>query len=467
MSRARPPRAEGHGRSERRGIGMRIVGGGDAVVASRSVRERIGPGVADVLDSADALAVNAEFTTPDPATPPIRPGYSLAVDPEVVDELASLGVTLVGGANNHCWDYGPQGVLATIRQFRGRGIAVAGVGATLGAAREPAFVDTARGRVALVAASATRGSELMAWDAGRRTPSRPGLNPLRWTQAYELPDAEFRQLRRIDDLLGTRAAHADYYRVEIKDQPTDDAFEFGSPQATGAVRVRRGRRARVVWDANAEDLRELARSVREGRRRADAVVVSLHSHEGAGDGWYAEQPASFLIEAAHAAVDAGAAGVFGHGPHMLRGIEVYRGRPIFYSLNSLTLDFEMGDLITPSMYQAYGLPLDSFPGDLHGLRRRDERGNPRGFWGEPRFSHGALAVLDVGEDGGVRTSVVPLDLRLNAERHGQRGMPALARGAVREAILADLRRMSEPFGTRLTPTEDGEAIRVEGTRLGR
>ena len=37
---------------------------------------------------------------------------------------------------------------------------------------------------------------------------------------------------------------------------------------------------------------------------------------------------------ARAVIDAGADAVVGHGPHVLRGMEFYRGRPIVYSLGN-------------------------------------------------------------------------------------------------------------------------------------
>lgn len=90
------------------------------------------------------------------------------------------------------------------------------------------------------------------------------------------------------------------------------------------------------------DVASAAQEVLELRQKADLVVVSFHG--GAEGAPYQHVPAGteqFLGEDrgderrfAHAVVDAGAALVLGHGPHVVRGLEVYRGRLIAYSLGN-------------------------------------------------------------------------------------------------------------------------------------
>ncbi|MCC7494098.1 MAG: CapA family protein [Fimbriimonadaceae bacterium] len=73
----------------------------------------------------------------------------------------------------------------------------------------------------------------------------------------------------------------------------------------------------------------LCRDLAAARSQADSVVVSFH--------WGVEtqpSPTRFQVNLAHLAVDAGADVVVGHHPHCLQGIEVYRDRPILYSLGN-------------------------------------------------------------------------------------------------------------------------------------
>lgn len=87
---------------------------------------------------------------------------------------------------------------------------------------------------------------------------------------------------------------------------------------------------------------EIAAAVREAGAKADLVVLSFH---GGAEGAKARHvPGQVEVawgesrgdvkELAHVAVDAGADLVLGHGPHVLRAMEVYRGRLIAYSLGN-------------------------------------------------------------------------------------------------------------------------------------
>ena len=77
------------------------------------------------------------------------------------------------------------------------------------------------------------------------------------------------------------------------------------------------------------------------------VVVSLHAHE---QGATKEAPAGFIGVFARRMIDEGADVVVGHGPHLLRGMEIYRGKPIFYSLGNFVGQNEL----------TYKLPSDSY-----------------------------------------------------------------------------------------------------------
>jgi len=95
----------------------------------------------------------------------------------------------------------------------------------------------------------------------------------------------------------------------------------------------------------AYDLLDIARSaavVDSVRDLVDLLVVTFH---GGAEGSRAlhvpeaaeslgREPRGDLRAWAHAVIDAGADGVIGHGPHVLRGIEFYRGKPIAYSLGN-------------------------------------------------------------------------------------------------------------------------------------
>lgn len=433
---------------------MRIIATGDALFASRNLRGRFDPELVALLDEADAVFTNAEFTTPAHDTPAYPEGYTLGSQPWAIDELKSLGVNLVSGANNHAGDYGHVGVLDTLRAFEDRGLTPAGLGRTLAEARRPVFADVRDARIGLIGTATTAAGDFLASDAAPWGAARPGLNPLRWNVSMELPETQYKQLRTIDEALGTARTHRETDRVEIRENTDPDWFNFGVPNA---VKVRKGSQARLVWEANPKDIAENCRAIRDARGTADVVIVSIHAHEGEQDGWYHPQPAPFIVEAAHAFVDAGADLVLCHGPHMLRGIDRYANGVIFYSLGSLVSDFETSTRVPVEMFQKYDLADDSYPSDLHQMRRRDPEGNPQGFYGDVRFDTSCFAAIDVDPDDGVKTvTIVPTRLRMNEDRHALRGIPRKADTEEARAIIDRLNAMSEPYATRLIfDTETG------------
>lgn len=98
------------------------------------------------------------------------------------------------------------------------------------------------------------------------------------------------------------------------------------------------------------NLDELRRVVKAMRDTADIVVVAFHGGaEGAAHKHvpfkmetYVGERRGNVAEFAHAAIDAGADVVYGHGPHVPRAAELYKGHIIFYSLGNFCTPYRMG-----------------------------------------------------------------------------------------------------------------------------
>ncbi len=97
--------------------------------------------------------------------------------------------------------------------------------------------------------------------------------------------------------------------------------------------------APYAWAAPLTDLDAVARLVRSAADRADIVVVAFHggaegtaaAHVPAGAETYLGEQRGDLRAFGRAAIRAGADLVVGSGPHVVRGVEFYRGRLIAYS----------------------------------------------------------------------------------------------------------------------------------------
>ncbi len=273
-------------------------------------------------------------------------GYPIA-PAAVAKDLRSLGITVVSKANNHATDWGAEGLVATLASLRAAGVAEAGAGTTLSQARAPVYLDTRRGVAALVDTAATFPPMSVACPPpnARYGPSArgcPGISALHVREVHLLPRAQFDELRSV--LSGLRVTSpAQSWSGEL------DSVLAGQGKGDLFVgdTVFRGASSRgLTWEMDPDDFRAVIAGVRAARQHANFVLFSIHAHEitpyqdpSQGDDNATARPASFEPILAHAAIDAGADAVIRNGPHVLGGIEIYKGKPIFYSLGSLFFEF--------------------------------------------------------------------------------------------------------------------------------
>ncbi|WP_217921800.1 CapA family protein [Miltoncostaea oceani] len=134
---------------------------------------------------------------------------------------------------------------------------------------------------------------------------------------------------------------------------------------TVATQVIDGQRVAILgfapyeWADSLLDIPRAKRRVQEVARSAQIVIVTFHGGaEGSdrtrvpnGPETYLGEPRGDLRRFSRAVVDAGADLVVGHGPHVLRGMEMYKGRLIAYSLGNFAgyEVFSLGGLLSTSM----------------------------------------------------------------------------------------------------------------------
>jgi poly-gamma-glutamate synthesis protein (capsule biosynthesis protein) len=216
------------------------------------------------------------------------------------------------------------------------------------------------------------------------------------------------------------------------------------------ARFRRSERFAVATKAKAADLEANLRWIGEAKRQADWVIFSLHNHEFGPAGALTaatnvgmEEPAAFVTEIARAAIDAGADVVAGHGPHLTLGVEIYKDRPILYSLGNFIFQNDNVPVFPAESYQRFGLDEKATPTDFLDARTGNET---RGFPAAAEYWHGLAVVCDFRGGKLARLDLHPLDLGHGRTR-AQRGRPMLAEGKTAAAILDRVKRLSERYGT--------------------
>jgi poly-gamma-glutamate synthesis protein (capsule biosynthesis protein) len=193
-----------------------------------------------------------------------------------------------------------------------------------------------------------------------------------------------------------------------------------------------------------EDLDAIARVVRSASSLADIVIVSLHCHESGAN---RSIPADFIPIFARAVVDAGADVFVGHGPHVLRGIEIYKGKPIFYSLSNFIFQNETLLRMPADSYEQYGLDDHvAQPADYLDARYDKDR---RSFPSDPEYWDSVTAVTKWDGSDLVEVQLHPITLGYKTSR-ADRGRPKLASGAEASRILEMMVARSKPFGATVT-----------------
>ena len=325
----------------------------------------------------------------------VQEGRGFLTPPEALDALTTFGFNLLSLADNHAFDMKVTGIQNTIREANSRSIVHAGTGNNLAEAAAPAYLRTPKGTIALIASS----SGLIA-PGGSATADRPGVNEL---------------------------------RIEAGDKENEATEDL--PSAPGNT-------------PNPEDSQRILQSIRDARQHADLVIVYQHNHVFANHSFatiFTEgmperlAPNDWLKKWTHAEVDAGADIVVMHGAPLLHGVEIYKGRPIFYDLGNFI--YNVPPVLTyidePINWESV-VPYVQFQGN--------------------KLQSISLRPIVLNNIGNGQPDVH--DGRTNNEFLDTRGLPAPATGARAGYILQRLADASKPFGTTVEIKGDTGEIKL-------
>jgi poly-gamma-glutamate capsule biosynthesis protein CapA/YwtB (metallophosphatase superfamily) len=359
-----------------------------------------------------------------------------------VGELKNMGIRIMTTANNHSLDAGAEGMLMTNRILDEAGIAHSGTGRNLAEARRAAIATTPKGTVAAVgmySIDITSSNPGYSRYSDART-DWPGVNPLHVEPSVVVSAEQMQDLRKIRD-----AAYARRSQVQVPVAPIS-ANEPKNRLTLFGTRYKAGDAAEVgnlSYTMDRRDFREIIQSVREGKQLSDFMVVAIHCHVNS----FAFQAYShdnstpdFLVDLAHAAIDNGADVFVGHGVHTLRGIEIYKGKPIFYGLSNF-------------IYQNSPIPEITDPShpDNSLLDRTHQPDNKEALLTTSRYEAGQL----------VEVRLYPVDLGIDGTRPVSRnGEPLAAAPQQAVRILKLVQDLSKPFGTPIEIENGVGVIRV-------
>ena len=395
--------------------------------------------VLQVVKSADFSLANMEGTAFNPATKKFavnETGAMFPTDSSAPWDIKKMGVRMVTVANNHAADYGADGLLESLRLLREAGLPYAGAGNNMREARAATLLTTPKGRVTVVATAGTFKMNFAAADRRGALAERPGISTIRTTMFQRVTAPEMKLLQQLNALRHPDAPVSDAPPQQL--MVLDQIYQLGD-------------RPGLSYRPNAFDMRDIMNAVHKARENSDFTIFTIHAHQSAtGEDDPNPVPGDYLVTLFHNVVDAGADVVAGHGNHLLRGIEIYKGKPIFYGLASFVFAGE------PAGTNMGGEPrLLSAPGP---------GGPPSAQSVRPAVAGGTLTMWQsifattTWEGGKLKElRIYPIDL--DAAGPKPKGVPNFATGEVAKRILEEVRAASKPFGTTVQIEGDVGIIR--------
>jgi poly-gamma-glutamate capsule biosynthesis protein CapA/YwtB (metallophosphatase superfamily) len=295
-----------------------VLAVGDVLV-NRDDPDSIFASVAPTIKSADIAVCQLEAIYSERGIPLPQARVAVRAHKRNAPSIKKAGFNVVSFAGNHALDWGADAFFDTIEVMRETGINPIGVGKNIEEARRPQFIQCKGTRIAFLAYNSILPIGYWA------DVHRPGCAPMRAWTIYE--------------------------QVE-HDQP-------GTP-------------ARIHSFANENDKAAMIEDIKKTKAQADLVMVSMHW----GIHFTEAVIAMYQREVGYAAIDAGADAIIGHHAHILKAIEIYKGKPIIYSLCNFAFDMPLPEEVLKSArfkelmalnpswtidpkYKSYPFPVDS------------------------------------------------------------------------------------------------------------
>jgi poly-gamma-glutamate synthesis protein (capsule biosynthesis protein) len=260
-----------------------LLGLGDIII-DRERPETIFQHVTKVLRSADFVFASGDQVYSEKGT--IIPGYGIHSDPKCIEALLYAGVKVVALANNHSMDRGEEALLDSIARLKEAGLPFVGAGTNLTEAHQPVMLECKGTKIGFLSYSSVHSRGYEAKE------NKPGIAPIRAWTFYEQVD-----------------------------------YQPGTPP-------------RIVTIPYKDDLTYMVEDIKKLKAQVDIVVIYNHW----GQHLMPRVIPMYCFDIAYAAIDAGADLILGTHPHILKGIEVYKGKVIFYSTCNFALETSLEHL---------------------------------------------------------------------------------------------------------------------------
>jgi len=364
-------------------------------------------------------------------------GIWLTSPPERLDDVCSYGFNCFGFANNHTMDFSYGGLESTLSELKKRNKPVCGAGMSLEEATQAVFVDAGGKKVAVLCITSTCDDAARAGGPGKVIPARPGANMLRHSETFLVNEAHMKSLEEI--------AAATHINGRINNSKAG-GYTLSKPGvfSLGTVDFKLSETEGKTSAPHPGDMARMERAVQRAKAEADYVVVCFHSHEIKGDD--DEEPDFFIEEFARACIDWGASAVVGSGTHQIKAIELYKGKPIFYSIANFIFQVDKMTQVPLDYYEKFRVDPSMTIEEAENIR---SAGGTRGLETQSKNYRGLVPLMEFEDGKLVSATIQPMELHFTHGPSANKGLPRKADETVTREIYDTLCRLSAPFGTRL------------------
>lgn len=423
---------------------MKFTAAGDAIIQRRiqdgfeGIKE-----IAPFIQKGDARFFNLETTLHREGecyASQFSGGTYIRTNPEMLDDLKKFGFNMTSFNNNHAMDFSYEGLLHTLQHLDNSGLVHSGVGRNLDEACAPRYLETPNGRIALISVNTSFEPCMMAGKQGRRVPGRPGVNGLRIEKKLYVTKDELEFIKKLAEKMHINAENEIERRGGYMAPLPKEEAEF-APH-----RFLLGDETKYTQSVNEEDMKRVEMTIYEAQFQADYTIISIHTHDVTGD--TEEIVPDVLRDFAHACIDAGANAIVGHGPHLLRPIEIYKDSPIFYSLGNFMLQLYSVEFAPEDFYGRYGLTSDS---TMHELLRTRSKDFSIGLMTERKMFQTVIPYWETEDKKLTKLELLPIESKM-AGHKSEIGLPRIA---TELTFIDHLAEMSGEYGVRMKVGEDG------------
>ena len=423
---------------------MKFTAAGDMIIQKRIYEDYEGfCELSPFIKQGDARFFNLETTLNhegEASASQFSGGTYIRTNPEVLDDIKPFGFNMTSFNNNHALDFFYDGFMATLDAVNKSGLVHSGAGRNLAEASAPRYLETKNGRVALISVNTNFDPSMMAGEQSPRVKGRPGINGLRIEKHVELTKEDLEFIKRIAKETNINAAKEIIRKEGYYPELLDDECELGE------MKFRLGEKSDYIMSLNETDMARVEKAIYEAKLQADYIMVSVHSHQISGDA--KENPSEFLKEFAHRCIDMGAHAIVGHGPHLLRPIEVYKDCPIFYSLGDFVLQLYSIELAPEDFFNKHGLTSAS---TVHELLKKRSKDFTVGLMTDKRMFRSVIPYWETEGTKLKKIILMPIEMSMDGNK-SENGLP---RRSYNREIFDYLAKMCEPYGTKLKLLEDG------------